>query len=133
MTAKRLVPVLVLAASMGALLLGGAAARADDYRPEEFFRLDLNKAALSPKPLGPPARFEPVPVEAKADQARVEEAKPRPVARTARALLAKPQAGPRRKLARSRGNPLDAQASDTRIQVWPCRSGGICNWSKPPR
>ena len=27
-------------------------------------------------------------------------------------------------------NPLDAQARDTRIQVWPCRSGGICNWKR---
>ncbi len=33
----------------------------------------------------------------------------------------------RTRLARRRGNPLDAQAFDTRIQVWPCRSGGICN------
>jgi len=24
----------------------------------------------------------------------------------------------------------DAQALDTRIQVWPCRSGGICNWKR---
>jgi hypothetical protein len=133
MTAKRLVPGLLLAASMAALLLHGPFARADDYPPEEFLRLDLNQAALSPKPLGPPARFEPVPVEAKADQARVEEAKPQPAAKVARAPVAKPQAGPRRKLARSRSNPLDAQASDTRIQVWPCRSGGICNWSKPTR
>lgn len=132
MTAKRVVPGLLLAASMGALLLGGAAARADDYRPEEFLRLDLNRAALSPKPLGPPAQFEAVPVEARADPARVAAPATR-AAQAARAPVAKPQAGPRRKLARSRGNPLDAQASDTRIQVWPCRSGGICNWSKPTR
>ena len=26
------------------------------------------------------------------------------------------------------GNPLDAQARDTRIQTWPCKSGGICGW-----
>jgi hypothetical protein len=132
MTAKRVVPGLLLAASMGALLLGGAAARADDYRPEEFLRLDLNRAALSPKPLGPPAQFEPVPVEARADPARVA-APANPAVQAAHAPAAKPQAGPRRKQARSRGNPLDAQASDTRIQVWPCRSGGICNWSKPTR
>ncbi|WP_300212775.1 hypothetical protein [Bradyrhizobium sp.] len=27
-------------------------------------------------------------------------------------------------------NPVEAQARDTRIQVWPCRSGGICNWKR---
>jgi hypothetical protein len=27
-----------------------------------------------------------------------------------------------------RSNPLDAQARDTRIQTWPCKSGGICGW-----
>ncbi len=27
-------------------------------------------------------------------------------------------------------NPLEAQARDTRIQVWPCKSGGICNWKR---
>ena len=31
---------------------------------------------------------------------------------------------------RSHGNPMDAQARDTRIQVWPCKSGGICNWRR---
>ncbi len=132
MSAKRLISGVLVAASLGALLLGGSAVRADNYRPDEFFRLDLNRAALSPKPLGPPAQFEAVPVEAKADPTPAAAAAT-PVAQAARAPVAKPQAGPRRKLARSRGNPLDAQASDTRIQVWPCRSGGICNWSKPTR
>jgi len=33
-------------------------------------------------------------------------------------------------LARRHGNPLDAQAFDTRIQVWPCKSGGICDWKR---
>ena len=27
-------------------------------------------------------------------------------------------------------NPVEAQARDTRIQVWPCRSGGICSWKR---
>ena len=27
-------------------------------------------------------------------------------------------------------NPMEAQARDTRIQVWPCKSGGICNWKR---
>jgi hypothetical protein len=42
----------------------------------------------------------------------------------------KPRPAARTKLARRHGNPLDAQAFDTRIQVWPCRSGGICNWKR---
>ena len=41
----------------------------------------------------------------------------------------KPRAVPTR-LARRHGNPLDAQAMVTRVQVWPCRSGGICNWKR---
>ena len=41
-----------------------------------------------------------------------------------------PRGAARTKLARRHGNPLDAQAFDTRIQVWPCRSGGICNWKR---
>jgi hypothetical protein len=61
-------------------------------------------------------------VPARADERRVTHAraeKPRGVAQ------AKPT-----KLARRHTNPLDAQAFDTRIQVWPCRSGGICNWKR---
>src|ERR1700722_7750942 len=27
-------------------------------------------------------------------------------------------------------NPVEAQARDTSVQVWPCRSGGICNWKR---
>jgi hypothetical protein len=42
----------------------------------------------------------------------------------------KPPAPARTKVARRHTNPLDAQAFDTRIQVWPCRSGGICNWQR---
>jgi hypothetical protein len=53
-------------------------------------------------------------VKTKAVHARVE--KSRPPART--------------KVVRRHTNPLDAQAFDTRIQVWPCRSGGICNWQR---
>src|ERR1700722_18639872 len=41
-----------------------------------------------------------------------------------------PRGAARTKLARRHGNPLDAQGFDTRIQVWPCRSGGICNWKR---
>jgi|GraSoiStandDraft_54_1057290.scaffolds.fasta_scaffold52532_2 hypothetical protein len=40
----------------------------------------------------------------------------------------KPRGMARTRLAHRHGNPLDAQAQDTRIQSWPCKSGGICNW-----
>ena len=114
---------------------------ADQYRPGEFLGLDLSKAVLSPKPLGPATQFAPFPVKAgtepddAATQPRAERrvAPDVHVARTAPAHLdvKKPQHAARARLAHRRGNPLDAQASDTRIQVWPCRSGGICNWSRP--
>jgi hypothetical protein len=123
------------------LLAWSGPSLADQYRPGEFFSLDLSRAVLSPKPLGPATQFAPFPVEAESDrdgtapQARAE-TKPAPRVRVARAGTAqlgdkKPHGTARTKLAHRHGNPLDAQASDTRIQVWPCRSGGICNWSRP--
>jgi hypothetical protein len=36
----------------------------------------------------------------------------------------------RTKLARRHRDPLNAQAMDTRVQAWPCKSGGICNWKQ---
>jgi len=41
-------------------------------------------------------------------------------------------ADPRVKLAQRHGNPLNAQAMDTRIQKWPCNpdNGGICAWQR---
>jgi hypothetical protein len=136
---------------IAALALGSPASAADQYRPDEFLSLDLSKALLSPKPLGPPTEFAPVPVEAKSDrgaesaQVRVE-LKPehQKVVRTTRitanvarvtpkvrqAHAERPRAAARPKLARRHGNPLDAHARDTRIQVWPCKSGGICNWQR---
>ena len=105
----------------------GSAAIADEYRPDEFLSLDLSRAALSPKRLGPDARFTPVAIEAKTEHApaRADRAT-HPKARVAH--VDKPRGAARTHLARRHGNPLDAQASDTRIQAWPCRSGGICNW-----
>ena len=126
-----------------------SAAMADEYRPDEFFGLDLSRAVLSPKRLGPETQFAPVPVEAKADrggdaQARAEPATDPLVAtrkvKTVRVNADKPRAparvnaparaNARVKLARRPRNPLDAEARDARIQTWPCRSGGICNWQK---
>jgi hypothetical protein len=124
------------------LLAWSGLAVADEYRPDEFLGLDLSKAVLSPKPLGPPSQFEPVPVEARADRggegasvpARAEAKAEHKIVihktRVVRARAEKPRGAVRTKLARRHGNPLDAQAFDTRIQVWPCKSGGICNWTR---
>lgn len=127
------------------LALGGVAL-ADEYRPSEFFSLDLSRAVLSPKPLGPPAQFEPVPVEAKTDhgpdqhaavEPKVEEPKVerQKAVRTTRVTAPERKRavahGPARaKLARRHSNPLNAEARDVRIQTWPCRTGGICNWQR---
>lgn len=130
-----------------ASVVAAGSAHADQYRPEEFFSLDLKKAVLSPKPLGPPAQFEQVQVQAKTDfegkpvqtTAVHVSAMPKAAAkiRSAHVRVDKPhvraekaRASARTRLARRHANPLDAQASDTRIQVWPCRSGGICNWQR---
>lgn len=139
----------------GFLIVGGPA-MADQYRPSEFLGLDLSRAVLSPKRLGPETQFAPVPIEAKADRPQTQETavvEPKPSSRktatrktdVARASVAKtgvaktrvarhrahPRAAARAKLARRHhSNPLDAQAMDTRVQTWPCRSGGICNWKR---
>jgi len=128
------------------LLAWSSSSIADEYRPDEFLSLDLSKALLSPKPLGPPSEFAPVAVEAKTDRGseRVEvraasKAESKlvktkriviPSTRVAHMRAEKPRGAARTKLARRHGNPLDAQAFDTRIQVWPCKSGGICNWKR---
>jgi hypothetical protein len=127
---------------IGAMLLAWSGSSiADQYRAGEFLNLDLSKAVLSPKPLGPAAQFVPFPIEARTDragaaaQARAEpKTAPRlivPRARMAHAGVKKPQGAARTRLAHRHGNPFDAQASDTRIQVWPCKSGGICDWRRP--
>lgn len=50
--------------------------------------------------------------------------------RVAQARAEKPRGAARTKLARRHSDPLNAQAFDTRIQVWPCNTGGICNWKR---
>jgi hypothetical protein len=125
-------------AILGAVLLAwNSASMADQYRADEFFGLD-SKALLSPKPLGPATQFAPVQTQAPAArdsqttaQARVEpKAAPVRKARVAHLRVEKPRGAFDAKLARRHGNPLDAQAFDTRIQVWPCKSGGICTWKR---
>ena len=131
-----------------ALLLGWSGVSiADEYRPDQFLGLDLSRAVLSPKRLGPTAEFEPVPVQARDDresegpQVRAEPtAEPRlhiQIPRIAdlpveepQVRVEKPRVAARMKLAHRHGNPLNAQAFDTRIQVWPCKSGGICSWKR---
>jgi hypothetical protein len=127
------------AAICAMLLAWSGPSLADQYRPGEFLSLDLSKAVLSPKPLGPVTQFAPFPVEARSDGAAPlthAETKAAPGVHVARIGpshldVKKPHGVARTRLAHRHSNPLDAQASDTRIQVWPCRSGGICNWSRP--
>ena len=147
------------AAICAALLAANNPSKADRYLPDEFLSLDLSKAVLSPKPLGPGAEFAPVAIEARTDPrtdpgsdgagARVEpRANPKiAVSRNLKVTVPKaavavpnvtvehirpekPRGAVRAKLAQRHGNPLDAEARDTRIQVWPCKSGGICNWRR---
>ena len=160
-----MVPRNVFSAVIGATMLAwSGVSAADEYRPEEFLRLDLSAAVLSPKPLGPAAGFVPGPLDVTIDrgsegaQARAEAAaEPQSEAKTGAKTYAKsepksdpksepwivvhtarivhPRAEPprhaaRTKLARHHRNPLDAQAFDARVQVWPCKSGGICNWKR---
>jgi hypothetical protein len=143
---------ILTAAICAVLLAGNSPSKADQYRPDEFLGLDLSKAVLSPKPLGPGSEFAPVAIEARTDPrtdpgsagagARVEpRANPNlavsrnlkvavPNLTVAHIRPEKPRGAVRAKLAQRHGNPLDAEARDTRIQVWPCRSGGICNWQR---
>ena len=129
---------LFIATVCAVLLAWSGVSVADEYRPDQFLSLDLSKAVLSPKRLGPPAEFAPVPVEAKTDrgsegaQASAQHvAHPKIHAIHVAHMRAEPPRGAARtRLAHRHGNPLDAQAFDTRIQVWPCRSGGICDWKR---
>jgi hypothetical protein len=123
----------------GFLVLGGVAV-ADEYRPGEFLRLDLSKAVLSPKRLGPEAELARIPIEARSDRAQADPDAsvwprlPKHNMHVAKPQMPKSSAEPPRAAARTklahRRNPLDAQASDTRVQTWPCKSGGICNWQR---
>jgi hypothetical protein len=136
-------PLMVLKSALAAalctgLLTLGSPALADDYSAGEFFGMDLSRALLSPKRLGPEAEFAPVPIEAKTDRKQVKTERvivPKIAERKTRVVqgrVEKPRGAARAKLARRHSNPLDAQARDTRIQTWPCRSGAICGWQNQP-
>jgi hypothetical protein len=151
-----MVPKSVFMALISTIVMAwNGVAIADQYRPDEFLHLDLSKAVLSPKPLGPASGFKAGPLDVNIDRASADtqtsveskagvepkgsvepkvsaEAKVVPtikVQKTRVTRVEKTRGPAKAKLARHR-NPLDAQAFDTRIQVWPCRSGGICNWKR---
>ena len=141
-------------------------ASAQQYRPGEFLNLDLSRAVLSPKPMGPATSFTPGPLDVTIDrgkdasQANAElvidpktvptatvhaenppvraAAAPAPARKTAttatRLARARVERAPARKpralVALHGRNPIEAQARDTSVQVWPCKSGGICNWKR---
>jgi hypothetical protein len=119
----------------GSLLLSTVSSMAAQGDREHFFGLDLANAVLSPKPLGPPAAFVPLPVQAKDDRgsepaaARAQLKHPRIHAAHVQREKKRPALAYLRRVRPNR-NPLDAQASDMRVQVWPCKSGGICNWKR---
>jgi hypothetical protein len=158
-------------AAIGATALAwGGLSAAQQYRADEFLNLDLSRAVLSPKPLGPAAGFAPGPLDVtvnrgnNAAQAGVEfavepqvEPKPKsepktvatatvrvedkpairksalkaatPGIRVAHAGTERPTPHKPRALVALHGrNPAEAQARDTAVQTWPCKSGGICNW-----
>ena len=159
-----------LLAAIGMVLLWSGLAAAQPYRPDEFLKLDLSKAVLSPEPLGPATSFTPGPLDvtvdrgskpAQADAELVVDPKAVPAAtvhaenapaaqienKSAAKVEPAHRTSPRMRVAHARverpaphkphtlvalhgRNPMEAQARDTQIQVWPCRSGGICNWKR---
>jgi len=122
------------------LLMSGSAALADEYKAGELLGLDLSEAVLSPKRLGPETQFAPVRIEARTDRKPVKTErvvmpkaaapKTQPRSHVAQERAEKPRGAARTRLARRHSNPLDAQARDIRIQTWPCKSGGICDWQR---
>src|SRR5882757_2462905 len=104
----------VFAAVCCAAILAAGSSWADDYRPDEFLTLDLSKAALSPKPLGPPSQFEPMRSEAKTDPRsnvhagpKAMNAAPKAAAKikVAHARAERPHVAARTKLAHRHSNP----------------------------
>ncbi|KRR26804.1 hypothetical protein CQ14_20750 [Bradyrhizobium lablabi] len=124
----------IAAALCTGLLISGSAALADEYHAGELLGLDLPQAVLSPKRLGPETQFAPVRIEARTDRKPVKTERvvvrktPERKAHVVQERVEKPRGAVRAQLARRHSNPLEAQARDTRIQTWPCRSGGICGW-----
>jgi hypothetical protein len=149
---------------------------AQQYRPGEYLNLDLSRAVLSPKSLGPAASFAPGPLDVTVDRGNaaaqasaelVVDPKPVPTATvrvesnsssrnlpsrnftsknlTSKTALRTVASGwrsahasaersaphkPHALVALHGRNPAEAQARDTAVQTWPCKSGGICNWKR---
>jgi hypothetical protein len=122
----------VLLIVVSSVLVMSSAAMAAEYRPDDFLTLDLSQAVLSPTPLGPANIFGPV--ADRTDSIAEPRAHARPAlhpGRTEQHVSAvTPRGTARTKLAHRHPNPLDAQAMDTRIQVWPCKSGPLCKWKQ---
>jgi hypothetical protein len=136
---------------------------AQQYRAGEFLNLDLSRAVLSPKPIGPAASFVPGPLNvtvdrgnnaAQANTESVVEPKSMATATASVHIESKPTThtalttaasgmreaharaersashAPRALITLHHRNPVEAQARETKVQVWPCKSGGICNWKR---
>jgi hypothetical protein len=145
----------IAAIGIAALAWSGLSA-AQQYRPDEFLNLDLSRAALSPKPLGPATSFTPGPLDVTVDRGNVavqantesasepkSDSKSAPMATahvesrpSTKTTLKTAASGiraahkPRALIALHQRNPVEAQARDAPVQVWPCKSGGICNWKR---
>jgi hypothetical protein len=153
------------AIGVAALVWNGLSA-AQQYRADELLDLDLSRAVLSPRPLGPAASFARGPLDVTVDRGnyaaqvsaesvvepktektepKVEpktvttaavhvESKPTTATSGMRAAHARADRSaahaPRALVVLHQRDPVEAQARDTRIQVWPCKSGGICNWKR---
>ena len=152
----------VCLAAFGVMVLAWSGlSAAQQYRPGEFLTLDLSRAVLSPKPLGPATSFTSGPLDVTVDRGNnaaqasaefVVDPKTVPTttvhaasksttptalrtaasamrtahARAERSVPHKPHA----LVALHGRNPMEAQARDTTVQTWPCKSGGICNWKR---
>ena len=148
------------------ILAWSGTSAAQEYRADEFLNLDLSRAVLSPKPLGPAASFTAGPLDVTIDRGKgasqssaelvidpktvstsTVHSDRTPATRTALrpATFARTRVAhaptdvraerpaphkPHTLVAIHGRNPIEAQARDTRVQVWPCRSGGICNWKR---
>lgn len=160
----------VLLAAVGVMALAWSGLSvAQQYRADEYLKLDLSRAVLSPKPLGPVEGFTPGPlgvaidrgtdtthsnaellVDPKAVPTVTVNAENAPAPKTGPKTAletALKAATPHMRVAHARvervtprkphalvalhgRNPTEAQARDISVQVWPCRTGGICNWKR---
>ena len=101
----------IAAALCTGLLMSGSAALADEYRAGELIGLDLSKALLSPKRLGPETEFAPVRIEARTDRKPVKTE--RVVVAKAAAPKTRSCAGARREAARCRPHQAGAASQQS--------------------